>query len=154
MSAKEKSEPGIQDYKKYVRQLKGRIQGLKDQNNTLIDDNSKTKNEFNKQIQAKCMDYALKVNKKVVKIQSAVRGKLARNSFQKNLTALKESKTQESRPNTNEFVLNRSLRAAQSMGMNLEMVFRAADKDHIGAVTVSEFKHFLQTIKFKLSRSQ
>ena len=69
MASKEKKEPDIQDYKKYVRQLKGRVQGLKEQNNKLIEDHSKLKNEQEKEVQRRCMDYAMKVAKKVTKIQ-------------------------------------------------------------------------------------
>jgi hypothetical protein len=154
MSSKEKKEPDIQDYKKYVRQLKGRIQGLKEQNNKLIEDHSKLKNEQEKEIKRRCMDYAMIVAKKVTKIQAMARGKLARNKFKKDLQSLKDRKEQEARPNTNEYVLNRALIAAHAIGMNLEMIFRAADKDGNNMVTIADFKMFLQNIKFRLTRSQ
>lgn len=68
-SATPKKEPSIGDYKLYVRQLKARIQGMKDQNNKLIVANSGMKNERDKEIKQKCMDFAMQANQKITKIQ-------------------------------------------------------------------------------------
>lgn len=83
-----------------------------------------------------------------------MRGKLARDKFARDLRSLKDRKSREVRPNTNEYVLQMALKAASKIGLNMEMIFRAADKDHMNLIAVSDFKIFLQNIGFNLTKSQ
>ena len=46
--------------------------------------------------------------------------------------------------------MNRLNEAAESIGLSLEMLYRAADKDSTGKVPLEDFKVFLKSLKIKI----
>ena len=64
-----KSDPSMADYKKYVRQLKIKLNRMKDHNDKLITEISDTKTNMNQEVKKQSIDFAMKLTKKVVHIQ-------------------------------------------------------------------------------------
>jgi hypothetical protein len=56
--------------------------------------------------------------------------------------------------NTNQFVMIKVREAAEKKGLGMEMLFRAADTNSEGFVTLEDFKLFLKKIKLQISASQ
>ena len=103
------------------------------------------------------MRYTCKVNSKVVLLQKLIRGFLARRKFQKLIEQkLRQSKTKREKNSIlgNSRVVKEIQKKAEKLGLNLEMLFRAANSSNKEELSLEEFRVFLKTVKLGLKDSQ
>lgn len=152
------SSATLEDYKKYVRELKSRIRHLTDKNKTLTDEISsisKTKS-LGKSVDNNAA-LAIKLSKKAVYIQKIFRGYLSRkktaNMIERKKTIAKLTngmKTNDDRPDSKCMV--RIQKAAEKMGLNLEMIFRAADTESLKEIPIEVFRALFYKLKLSISK--
>lgn len=167
MAAKtNKQPPTLEDYKAYTKELKGKIVRLQEKNKELAEEVVRLKGS-GPSAQGKNLGRILvESNMKVVKAQAIWRGVLARRKF-KNLLSMKIR----SKPTANQVtavptvpkstdklpeagVFNSLKKAAEGRGLTLEMLFRAADKEGTGTLSIEEFRIFLTGLKLPIPQSQ
>jgi len=151
----QQSAATIEDYKKYVKELKLRIRQLVDKNKNLTDQLRGHDANNGQKMRQNILNQSIKLNRKAIVIQKYVRRFLARKKFAKNADGRGFiARVPANRENNldNESLLLSILKGCERMGMNLEMLFRAADSKSTGEVSVETFRTFLQRFKLNLSR--
>lgn len=148
------SETSIDEYKKYIRELKTMIKQLQAKNKRLVEDMVKFESQNNQQTKGEQLQFALKANKKAVIIQKTVRGFIARSKFRKMLRAMVNQKSkQKSATYGNEVVMTEMLKAVEIIGFNLEMLYRAGNVNGSTSISVDEFRAFIRRLKLKVKES-
>jgi len=143
----------IEEYKAFVRDLKGKIRRLQDKNKELATEVITLRGGDGKN-KAEYIQFALKFQNQVIKIQKAWRGFRARRQFQKLIAAANKDPQQKGPKNTNLSVMQRAKEAAEELNLTLEGIYRAADTSMKGDITLDEFRLFIKKINLKLSPAQ
>jgi Ca2+-binding EF-hand superfamily protein len=144
----------LEDYKKYVKELKMRIKQLTEKNKSVIEEGGKASNG---KTQGNIVSQSIKMTKKAITIQKYVRGFLARKKFARSKSPLKtrqvreiDSKKIQSEESTH--FIQRMAKEVEKLGLNMEMLFRSCDSEYKNEVTVEEFKQFLTRLKVKFAK--
>ena len=148
------TETSIEEYKKYIRELKTRIKQLTAKNQRLVEDIVKYESQNSQQNNSEKINFTFKANKKAEIIQKMVRGFIARSKFKKMLKTMVNQKTKPRLATFgNEIVMTAMLKAVERIGLNLEMIYRAGNINEKPKIQVDEFRAFIRRLKLNVKES-
>lgn len=147
----------IEDYKKYVRELKTRIKVLTDANAKLTEEALK-RDPKDKRHPTDMATLVVKATKSALLIQKAVRGFLARAKLKKTgrlraTSARSDLHKQKTFWETEALMLD-MCKGCLKTGLSLEMLYRAADTKCSGVVPHEDLGRLMQRLKMGFSRKQ
>ena len=153
-----KKEPKtIEDWMHYAKELKLRIRKLEKKQADLVLKLSEPAYQSSAtQSREKVVASAVSIHRSTVKIQKVWRGHRQRLKFKQELRRIANTNTSPgtSRPASNEVVIKGIFEVVKKQGLNLEMLFRACDKDMRGTIYLDDFKQFLRRLNLKLPLSK
>lgn len=140
----------IEDYKKYVKELKLKIRRLQDKNKDLVSEVVVLRSQASSAQVKEKVAFSLDLTRKVIRVQSIWRGLVARRQFRKTLS---QRPSEPPRPVTYgaQKTLQKAQEAAKRARLTLEALHRAADRQNTGKVPLEEFRAFLLGMKLRLS---
>ena len=158
--SEEKREPKtIDDWKYYAKELKLRIRKLeKKQADLVLKLSEKSYGTTTSHNHKKLVGFAVSASRAVLKIQKIWRGCRQRKAFKQELRKLASKQpsgyTRGNRTSSNQIVIQEVNKSVQKLGLNLEMLYRACDRDSNGSVYLDDFKHFLKRLNLRITASQ
>ena len=151
----ERFEPKTtEEWQNYAKELRGRIRKLEKKQADLVLKLSQRNDLHEKNIKSQVMSFSVTFMHRLVTVQKIWRGHKARKEYLKKLEdAQHSSHARQTQFSTNEVILQDIYKAAKALGLTLEMLYRACDKDYSGIVYLEDFRTFLRKLKLNVPRS-